>query len=169
MGAQNGGVGVGFLEGAQGGQRSVIGLPIVKKQPYDGVRGALFGEGFRIPDGVRGEQDGAVVDGLDECAVLAGGVAGKGKHHNAAIPKHVPAYAELRVLYSRAGLEGSTRRQPVCRHQIMEESFGESPPAWKRSKFFYAVGGGPTLCVREVQQSADVIGMQVREDNVADF
>ena len=65
------------MEGAQGGQRLVIGLPIVKKQPHDGVRGALFGEGFRIPDGVRGEQDGAVVDGLDECAVLAGGVAGR--------------------------------------------------------------------------------------------
>ena len=88
----------------------MIGLPIVKKQPHNGMRRAVFRNGLCIPDGVRGEQDGTVIDGLDECAVLAGGVAWEGEHHDAAVTEYVPARAELGVVDGWAGFESSACR-----------------------------------------------------------
>jgi hypothetical protein len=86
------------VEGTKPIQRVVIRLPIVEKEPHDGMGGAVFCDGFHIPDGVCSQQYGTVVEGLHKRAMLSSSVAREGKHHNTPVTKDIPALPKLRVV-----------------------------------------------------------------------
>ena len=154
------------VECAQPIQRVVIGLPIVEKEPHNGVGGAIFCDGFDIPNGVCRQQNRAVIEGLHKRTMLSRGVSREGKHHDTSITEDIPPLPKLRVVYGRARFDGLASGQPILREEVVQKPLGKAPPPGQGGKFSHAFLRGPALSLREIPQTAHMVGMKVRKEHV---
>ena len=93
MGGHQGDVRVCLMKFFEHGEGLGVGLHVLKKDPHNGVGDEPFRHRANVPERVGHQKDGAF-RGLQQGAMLASCVAGKGEQHHAAIGEQVVSFPQ---------------------------------------------------------------------------
>lgn len=156
------------VEGPDALQAFGIGIHVVKEDAHDGVGHEALCDGSDVPKCIGDEKHRALL-GLNKGAMLTLGVPRQREHHDAAIPKQIPALAQFWMDEHGTRFESLAGLSPIVGEEFFEHTFCPASPVRQFIELLEAFFGGPARGVLKITHSTDMVSMNVRAYEVLDF